>query len=60
VLAVVDVYDALVARSLYKRPLSHEGAVNFISNGRGTHFDPDVADAFLGVAEEFKRLSGAA
>ena len=59
VLAVVDVYDALVARSLYKQPLSHDGAVEFIRKGRGNHFDPDVADAFLTVAAEFKRLSGA-
>jgi CHASE2 domain-containing sensor protein len=59
VLAVVDVYDALVARSLYNQPLSHDGAVEFIRKGRGTHFDPDVADAFLTVAAEFKRLSGA-
>jgi response regulator RpfG family c-di-GMP phosphodiesterase len=57
VLAVVDVYDALVARSLYHACRSHEAAVSFITNGRGTHFDPDVVDAFLVVAEEFKRLS---
>ena len=60
VLAVVDVYDALVARSLYHACRSHDEAVTFISEGRGTHFDPDVVDAFLAVAEEFKRLSGAA
>ena len=59
VLAVVDVYDALVSRSLYKQPMTHEQAVEFITKGRGTHFDPDVADAFLIVATEFKRLSGA-
>ena len=57
VLAVVDVYDALVARSLYHPCRSHEEAVSFITNGRGTHFDPDVVDAFLLVSEEFKRLS---
>ena len=60
VLAVVDVYDALVSRALYRAPMSHEQAVDFITKGRGTHFDPDVADAFLSVATEFKRLSGAA
>jgi len=57
VLAVVDVYDALVARSLYKACRSHDEAVTFIAGGRGTHFDPDVVDAFLAVAPEFKRLS---
>ena len=60
VLAVVDVYDALVARSLYRARRSHEEAVSFIADGRGTHFDPDVVDAFLAVAAEFKRLSGGA
>ena len=40
--------------------MTHEQAVEFITKGRGTHFDPDVADAFLSVATEFKRLSGAA
>lgn len=60
VMAVVDVYDALVSRSLYKDPLSHDAAVEFISKGRGTHFDPDVINAFLHVATEFQRLSGAA
>ena len=60
VLAVVDVYDALVARSLYHACRSHEEAVRFITEGRGTHFDPDVVDAFLVVAPEFGRLSGAA
>jgi CHASE2 domain-containing sensor protein len=58
VLAIVDVYDALVERALYKKPLSHNEAVAFISKGRGSHFDPDVVDAFLHVEAEFKRLSG--
>jgi adenylate cyclase len=53
VLAVVDVYDALVTRSLYRTPMSHDDAVRYIEGGRGTHFDPDVVDAFLEVALEF-------
>jgi adenylate cyclase len=53
VLAIVDVYDALVTRSLYQTPMSHADAVSFIASGRGTHFDPDVVDAFLDVAAEF-------
>jgi adenylate cyclase len=56
VLAVVDVYDALVTRSLYRTPMSHDDAVRFIAGGRGTHFDPDVVDAFLDVAAEFSRV----
>jgi putative two-component system response regulator len=57
VLAIVDVYDAIVSRALYKAPMSHEDALAFIGKSRGTHFDPDVVDAFLVVAPEFKRVS---
>ena len=56
VLAIVDVYDALVTRALYRAPMSHADAVGFITGNRGTHFDPDVVDAFLDVAAEFERV----
>jgi putative two-component system response regulator len=56
-LAIVDVYDAIVTRSLYRAPMSHEDAVTLIGNNRGTHFDPDVVDAFLNVAAEFERMA---
>ena len=48
--AVVDVYDAMTARRLYRQPVSHEEAVQLIVGGRGTHFDPDVVDAFVRIA----------
>ena len=48
--AVVDVYDAMTARRLYRQPVSHEEAVALIVKGRGTHFDPDVVDAFVRIA----------
>ena len=48
--AVVDVYDALTARRLYREPMPHQEALDLIVAGRGTHFDPDVVDAFLRVA----------
>jgi adenylate cyclase len=48
--AVVDVYDAMTARRLYRQPVSHEEAVELIVKGRGTHFDPDVVDAFVRIA----------
>src|SRR5688500_13478156 len=44
IMALVDVYDAVVSRRLYKAPLSHAEAVALITRGRGSHFDPDVAD----------------
>jgi putative two-component system response regulator len=57
VMAIVDVYDASTTRQLYRTPLSHDDAIAFILKGRGTHFDPDVVDAFLAVSAEFRRLS---
>ena len=57
VMALVDVYDAVHARTLYQRCLSHEDTVGLIVKGRGTHFDPAVVDAFLGVSARFKIVS---
>ena len=56
-MAVVDVYDAVRARTLYQKNMSHDDTVQLIVNGKGTHFDPDVVDAFLGVAARFKSAS---
>jgi adenylate cyclase len=57
VMAVVDVYDAVHARALYSASMSHDDTVALIVNGKGTHFDPAVVDAFLTVAPQFKRTS---
>jgi putative two-component system response regulator len=57
IMAVVDVYDAVHARSLYTPSLPHEDTVKLIAKGRDTHFDPDVVDAFLRVAKDFEALS---
>ncbi len=46
-MAVADVYDALVSKRVYKAPIPHARAVAIIAEGRGSHFDPDVVDAFL-------------
>jgi cyclic di-GMP phosphodiesterase len=57
IMAVVDVYDAVRARSLYKKCLSHDQTVALIVAGKGTHFDPAVVDAFLSVAAAFEAVS---
>jgi putative two-component system response regulator len=46
IVAVVDTYDALVAERPYKKAMPHDEALAIIARGRGTHFDPDVVDAF--------------
>lgn len=52
-MAVADVYDALISRRVYKEGMSHEQAVKLIIEGRGSHFDPDVTDAFLELQDDF-------
>ena len=56
-MALADVYDALICRRVYKPGLSHEQAVQIIVEGRGKHFDPDVVDAFLALAAEFNTVA---
>jgi len=56
-MAVADVYDALISRRVYKAPMSHEQALKIISDGRGNHFDPDIVEAFLVIAEDFQAIA---
>jgi putative two-component system response regulator len=56
-MAVADVYDALISMRAYKQPMSHERATEIIAEGRGSHFDPDIADAFLAINTEFKEIA---
>ncbi|MBL7091403.1 two-component system response regulator [Acidovorax sp.] len=56
-MAVADVYDALISERVYKPSYSHEQAVKIIRDGRGSHFDPDMVDAFLALSEEFRRIA---
>ncbi|HEY2146587.1 MAG TPA: HD domain-containing phosphohydrolase [Pirellulales bacterium] len=53
IVALSDVYDALTTRRVYKPAYSHEVARGIILDGRGTHFDPDVVDAFMANEEQF-------
>ena len=52
-IALVDVYDAAITRALYQKPMSHDDVVKFIIGGKGTHFDPDVVEAFVSVEPVF-------
>jgi putative two-component system response regulator len=51
-MAVADVYDAVVSRRVYKEPIPHPDAMKIMLDSRGTHFDPDVLDAFQAVEDE--------
>ncbi|WP_016957546.1 response regulator [Catenovulum agarivorans] len=56
-MAVADVYDALISRRVYKDPMPHDKAVQIIIDGKGSHFDPDMVDAFIDLADEFKNIA---
>ena len=56
-MALADVYDALISKRVYKSAFSHEQARSIIIEGRGTHFDPAIVDAFLAVEEDVLRIA---
>lgn len=56
-MAVADVYDALISKRVYKPAFTHETAIELIRQGSGEHFDPDVVDAMLMVEEQFMAIA---
>jgi len=56
-MAVADVYDALISKRVYKPAFSHDKAVAIIREGRGSHFDPDVVDAMDATETEFLAIA---
>ena len=56
-MALADVFDALISRRVYKPPMPYEQAREIIAGDRGRHFDPDVVDAFLAVFDEFVSIA---
>ena len=56
-MAVADVYDALISRRVYKEGMPHEVAVKIIMEGKGKHFDPDMVDAFVEIQDEFRAIA---
>jgi putative two-component system response regulator len=56
-MALADVFDALISRRVYKTPMTAEQARDIIVSERGSHFDPDVVDAFLAGFAEFVTIA---
>lgn len=56
-MAVADVYDALISKRVYKPAFSHDKAMAIIREGRGSHFDPDVVDAMNAIEATFQRIA---
>ena len=57
-MAIADVYDAIISRRVYKDPIPHEQAVEIIRGESGKQFDPVVTAAFLDLADRFREISG--
>lgn len=57
IMALADVYDALVSKRVYKEAFSHEKAVDIIKSDSGKHFDPMAVEAFLRLQEKFRKIS---
>ncbi len=56
-MAVADVYDALISKRYYKDGMAHEAAVEIIVNGSGKHFDPDITAAFIEILPKIKQIA---
>ncbi|HUA56411.1 MAG TPA: two-component system response regulator [Candidatus Sulfotelmatobacter sp.] len=56
-MALADVYDALISRRVYKEPMSHDAAKAIILDGSGRHFDPEIVDVMLAIDDEFKDIA---
>ena len=57
IVAVADVYDALVSKRVYKNALGHDLARSVIVEESGTHFDPEIVEAFLGMEDKFIEIN---
>ncbi len=56
-MAIADIYDALISRRVYKEPIPHKEAVAIISEGSGRQFDPEIAEAFITLQDEFNHIA---
>ncbi len=56
-MAVADVYDALISHRVYKEGMPHEQAVQIMIEGKGSHFDPDMIDAFIDIQDRFREIA---
>ena len=56
-MAIADVYDALISKRVYKDAYSHEEAVEIVHQSAGSHLDPDIVQAFLELQDEFLSIA---
>jgi putative two-component system response regulator len=56
-MAIADVYDALISARPYKKAFTHEEASEIIVDGKGSQFDPDLTDVFVAVSDKFNQAA---
>ena len=56
IVAVADVYDALVSERCYKRPIPHKEAIHILNQSSGSHFDPEIISALLEAEKQFESV----
>ncbi len=56
-MALADVYDALICKRVYKKPIPHSKAVEIIQQGKGLHFDPLLTELFVLHHDEFRQIA---
>lgn len=56
IMTVVDVYDAVRSKRVYKPPISHREACQIIREGKGKHFDPSLIDVFVDLEPRFEEV----
>ncbi|MFV0349167.1 MAG: two-component system response regulator [Halodesulfovibrio sp.] len=53
-MAVADVYDALISKRIYKEPISHQESIEIVAEGSGTQFDPQIVEVFLRIEKDIR------
>jgi putative two-component system response regulator len=56
-MAIADVYDALINKRVYKEAFSHDKAVEIVRRSAGNHLDPDIVEAFLQLQDSFQEIA---
>lgn len=56
-MAIIDVYDALVSQRVYKPAMSHRDSLDIIAGERGKHFDPDLVDALFEIQAQIRAIA---
>lgn len=56
-MAIADVYDALICKRVYKDPMPHDQAMRIIKEGSGSHFDPIIVEHFVAIEDQLKAIA---